>query len=177
MATQLIEGIELLSGPGNQNRLRGRLSLPSDFDAKRYAAKWALKGHGVSAAREKQTLSFASCTAAGWEVYKSNGKMVTRVLGRDVYILMVRPKALQETVTKMFGNLSRRRISAEAKGETVLGGTPNDDPGILRNDDLSRTMGKEGVEDVNLPEHKINPPKGAGSAKAKSIGVRKKIIQ
>lgn len=177
MATKLVQGIELLSGPGNQNRLRGRLSLPSDFDAKRYAAKWALKGHGVSAAREKQTIAFASCTAAGWEVYKSNGRMVTRVLGRDTYILMIRPKELQETVTKLFGNLSRRRISAEAKGETVLGGQPNDDAGILRNEDLNRTMGKEGVEELVLPENKINPPKGAGSAKARSTGVRKKIIQ
>lgn len=171
-----IPGITPITGPRDNNRIRGRLTLPKTFDEKKFVGCWALHGTGVQRRREAQIISSERCAADGWQVYKDGGKLVQRVMGKDKYVLMFRPRMLQEAVTKMHANLSRRRINQEAKGETVLG-EPRQDHGILTNDVLRRSqLGTEGMDVLELPEHQVTIPNEAARTKA-STRVTRKIRQ
>lgn len=60
-----------------------------------------------------------------------------RIVGKKKFILMFRPRALQEAITKIYADTSRQLVSQEVRGETARA-NENNDPGILTNADLKK---------------------------------------
>lgn len=126
----------------------GIFNLPPGFDTKRWAVEWVEEGM-VPFKRQRQSLPGANLSADGWEVYKGEspqeeegeetpkkrkppGQPVTTRNGAGKkFILMVRPKQLQNDVNAVFGNVSKSFIRRETKGETVAGAPPDTIPGML----------------------------------------------
>src|SRR6187431_1690679 len=85
---------------------RGLLELPGAFDKLRFAAKWAGVGAGVDAAQKDVNLGEGQM-AKGWEIWKHprTKKPEIRILGVGKQVLMFRPKALQQAINAIRGNL------------------------------------------------------------------------
>lgn len=154
-----IEGLSALSAGVAQNPLAGsKFALPPGFDATRFASMWAEEGANVIEMQQPTILASAGVQAAGWQVYKQlkvvhNAKKlddmppedrpkpamerVVRVVGKTTFVLMFRPKALQQAVNIIHANESRAMVSREVEGET---NTANEsgDRGILTSADMAR---------------------------------------
>jgi hypothetical protein len=127
---------EYTSPAGKVNK--GALELPKDFETTRYAAKWAKQGAGVSRAMEPEIVASEGKQIIPWSVWKNAaGQICRRALASGVFILMVRPKNIQQAANKLYGNVSRRRMVTEGEGQTI-GGERNNDSGMLNNARLSR---------------------------------------
>ena len=133
----------------------GLFNLPPAFDTKRYAAEWVEEG-SVEMKRQRQVLLQVGATADGWEVWKeSNNSKPTKVKisGGRSFTLMCRPRVIQDQVNALYGNVSKKFINREVKGETVAGNAPQD-PGILTEERLKSTRTEGAMEDSTLP---LNP--------------------
>ncbi len=127
---------EYTSPAGKVNK--GALELPKDFETTRYAAKWAKQGAGVSRAMEPEIVASEGKQICPWTVWKNaQDQICRRQLASGVFILMVRPKNVQQAANKLYGNVSRRRMVTEGEGHTI-GGERNSDTGMLSNARLSR---------------------------------------
>ena len=116
----MIEGLTQVTGPSKVNR--GHLQLPDDFDETKFVGFWAKRGSIANKAKQDEILGGSGVKAQGWNVWKSaRGQLCQRTLSSGVYVLMFRPKSLQQAVQKIYGNESRRRMLQEAMGETVAG--------------------------------------------------------
>jgi len=146
--------IELLKTPQGQADA-GMFNLPPKFDQKKWAAEWVEKGQ-VAYKMQRQNLVGCNATADGWTIWKAD-KMdaATEVTGsgNKTFVLMCRPKEIQEKVNAMFGNVSKRMFNRETGGETVAGAAPQD-PGILTESQLSPVIGKN-PEKSELEENKV----------------------
>lgn len=144
MATLHLEGIAAIEGPRNLNRTRGKLSLPTNFPEGKFAIRWAKQGHGVATSREREQITGTNFVVDGWEVwYDAQKKPCIRALKDGAYVLMVRPKVVQQNVAKICGNLSRERLKNEARGRTVAGAAI-EDSGMLTDPILDRVERKTG---------------------------------
>lgn len=154
-----IEGLTELSAGIAQNPLAGsKFALPPGFDASRFASMWAEEGPNVIEMQQPTVLVSAGVQAAGWQVYKqlknpANAKKedelplenrpkptmerVVRVVGKTTFVLMFRPKALQQAVNVIHANESRSMVSREVHGETNAANEAND-RGILTSADMAR---------------------------------------
>lgn len=74
----------------------------------------------------------------------------TRTVGKKTFVLMKRPKALQQAVNKIHADNSRALVSQEVRGETA---TVNEgqDPGVITNADLRRLDRGMGEEEYTYP--------------------------
>jgi hypothetical protein len=170
----MIEGLTAIDfGQTNARMAGSKFALPATFDSVKYASKWAEEGPEVEEARQEQVISSAGMKAQGWEVFRTIDLEATkklgekgdkapvlvpvkRVVGKKVFILMFRPKALQQAVNKLYANESRERLNREIVGESA---TVNEagDPGILTNQDLKRVSRSYDGSDEPRPI-----PKGGG---------------
>lgn len=150
--------LEAIAGPQGTPDA-GLFNLPPDFDSKKYAAEWVEESQ-VPFKRQRQSLPQTGFTADGWEPYKTEGaKTAYSVVGgnKKRYVLMVRPRAIQDQVNALFGNVSKKQIRREQKGETVAGATPQD-PGMLTEQRLKSAtgegsmMGEDGDTELNRVE-------------------------
>lgn len=114
----------------------GLFNLPPGFDSKKYAAEWVEEGQ-VMFKKQRQSIPETGMSADGWDVYKhttdesKTGKRYTVVNSKNkTFVLMVRPRQVQDDVNALCGNVSKKRIQREIKGETVAGNAPADS-GIL----------------------------------------------
>lgn len=165
-----IEGLTLAKGPVDQNRVKGRLDLPPNFPTKRYVGKWVKKGVNCNRAKQAEYIKAGRQTykVDGWEVYinEDTKKPHLRTLSDGQYVLMVRPKVLQETLQRINGNTSRERLRNEIKGDTI-GGQSVQDYGMIPDSVLSRIpgLGREDGSNVELPDNSIyGDTTGASSA-------------
>lgn len=134
--------LEAIATP-NAGTDAGIFNLPPGFDTKRYAAEWVESGQ-VDFKKQRQVLPQTGFTADGWELYKVEGaKNPFTVSGGNgkKYVLMVRPRVVQDQVNALFGNVSKDQINRERKGETVAGAAPQD-PGILTEARLRSVAGE-----------------------------------
>jgi len=168
----LVEGLTELSGPRRQRLAGSKFALPPGFDSKKFSSKWVERGPGVQEAEQPTVLEFANVQAQGWTVYKTIDstytppepeveegegeakpkrkaapRMVpfTRAVGKAVYVLMFRPKALQVAVNALYAGQSRAIVDRELLGHTNAVNEGND-PGMLTAADLrnrSRDLGDE----------------------------------
>ena len=135
--------LEPISAPSQQSDA-GIFNLPPGFDKNKHAAEW-VESSQVEFKKQRQVLPQTRFTADGWEPYKVEGAKtaftVTAGNGKK-YVLMVRPRVLQDQVNALFGNVSKDQIRREQKGDTVAGAVPQD-PGMLTEQRL-RTVAGEG---------------------------------
>lgn len=182
-AIEGVEGLTALDSNEIRNPLaNSKFALPPGFPAQHYASKWELEGNAVIEAQQPVILEGAGVKAQGWAVYmqvvagqkappeeKEDGlppdpkalpkfvprrETVKRVVGKNTYVLMFRPKKLQEAVNKIHGNTSRRIVVSELRGETNAA-NPQGDRGILTNEQLMRAMRRTGGGD---PDGETLPP-------------------
>lgn len=159
---QGIEGLTPLEVGSTPRNLAGhRFALPHNFPASKLASRWVEDGPEVAEARQDQVLAFANVRARGWQVWEnpdaekgSKDKYVRRVVGKKTFILMFRPKELQNAVGRIYAAESRSFTNAELRGETNRV-NDNNDPGILTNQDL-RTFSREDHQTETLPPVPIN---------------------
>lgn len=168
-----LDGITEISGPLDQNRVRGKLSLPSDFPSGKFAVRWAKQGHGVATSREREQITGTRYAVDGWEVWHDKGnKPCIRSLSEGAYVLMVRPAVVQRNVSKICGNLSRERLKNEARGRTIAGAAV-EDSGMLT-DSILNQVERAGAEDANdaldtLSVNELSTEKARVSSRAKPI--------
>lgn len=69
-------------------------------------------------------------------------KNFTRVVGKRLFVLMMRSKQLQQSINIIYANQSRELVTRELQGDTsqVMG---EDRGGILTNRDLTKMVGRE----------------------------------
>lgn len=147
-----VEGLTALTTPISGNR-GNKLALPIGFDFTRYASRWAIDGPEVSEAQQPEILQYINGQAQGWAVWKgTTGKSdpYTRVLGKYKFVLMFRPKALQDAVMQAYAAESRARVNLELLGKTNNANVEGD-PGILSGDDLRRVHKLSGENEEILP--------------------------
>ena len=146
--------IEILQQPESEVDA-GIFNLPKDFDREKYATCWKLAGNAVEKAKERQVLIGTRLTADGWEVYTEKGKPVKRSTERGgEYILMFRPREIQDAVNAVFGNVGKERMILHKKGESTTGGVPLT-PGILTEEQVLRQTGERLSEEDGAV--KFNP--------------------
>lgn len=152
MALEPIKNIETQADAGMFN-------LPAGFDTEVYAAEWA-EEKSVPFKAQRQVLPQTGMTADGWVPWKlkpsDKPTFVTDGRGRK-YFLLCRPKSIQRQVNALFGNVSKKVINREVKGETITTakGDATQDPGMLSEKQLVQTEGSIGVEQETLPENEI----------------------
>lgn len=129
----------------------GRFALPAGFPAN-MSSMWQPEGPSVMEAQQPEMLQFAGVKAAGWTVFKSltpatkedlaldkdaKPKILPykRSIGKTTYILLMRPRALQQAVNQIYANQSRTIVNAEVDGDSNSVNA-NSDPGILSNADI-----------------------------------------
>lgn len=118
----------------------GIFNLPHGFDVKKWAAEWVEESQ-VAFKQQRQSVPDTGMSADGWEIYKheDSKKPYKVVNGKDkTFVLMVRPRIIQDQVNALCGNVSKQRISREIKGETVAGNAPVDS-GMLPESRLKET--------------------------------------
>lgn len=69
-----------------------------------------------------------------------------RVVGKKKFILLMRPRALQEAVNRIHADTSRHLVNQEIKGETAVANEGND-PGIITNRDLRTIQRYEAIDE------------------------------
>jgi hypothetical protein len=124
----------------------GLFNLPPCFKPARWAAKWVREGAGVLHAEQRESLAGFPATADGWVVYKREGGKICKVATQKDgnYILMYRPREVQDGVNAIYGNMGKQRMLAEKQGETVGGISKQE--GMLGESDLAQ------VEPHNLAD-------------------------
>jgi len=140
--------LEILKSPDGRVDA-GLFNLPPGFDTKRWAVEWVEEGQ-VAFKQQRQTIPGANMSADGWSVYKGSetedkksGKQITVVNGAGKkFVLMVRPRQLQDDVNALCGNISKGFIRRETKGETVAG-AQTQDPGMLPAPRLAAVDGQQ----------------------------------
>lgn len=125
--------LQIISGPRSNNA--GIFTLPQTFDEKQNAAKWVKEGASVDRARQREYLVGTNYTADGWEPFRQDGEIVKVSTASGKYVLMFRPRDIQDEVNRAYANVSRQRIGRETTGETIAGSAP-DDGGMLTVKDL-----------------------------------------
>lgn len=159
-----IEGLTRLTVGESVNRLAGsKFALPPNFPSNTHASQWVEDGPAVLEAKQFEYLP-GNVKAAGWDVWlqdpnahklvkdeddglssKNKGKLVpyTRAIGKRVYVLMWRPKALQSAVRKIYADESRRRTGQVLDGDVNPVASSDDPHGLITNSQLNRYGGKE----------------------------------
>lgn len=133
----------------------GMFTLPPNFDTKRYAAEWVEESQ-VPMKSQRQILQGAGLTADGWSIWRAESKSkATEVFGsgKKKFVLMCRPRQIQQQVNAVYGNISKQHINNEVSGATAAGQAP--DPGILTEERL-RAVEKVGIG-AEASEMSLNP--------------------
>lgn len=127
-------GIEILSGPQNQQLNAGRFSLPPDADQKKFAFEFVHEDH-IKSKAGRQVLMGIPATADGWVIYKGpegHGKphIVEASKKEGKFFLMCRPRDVQNAVNVLYGNLGKKLAATEQEGGSIAG-AGQQDPGML----------------------------------------------
>lgn len=162
----LIEGMREVKDYAKANG--GLLTLPQQFDRKKFAAKWCKEGLEAESQQQEQPIG-NKLLVMGWAIWKSAGQVCRRILGNGRYILMCRPRFLQDAVNAECGNLSRERIIGEHKGANR--DTPEGESlptGMLTTAQLNALEpNPEAAQELKLPFNKI-PAAPAAKSKTKT---------
>lgn len=147
-------GIEFMSGP-TQEVSAGIFSLPTEFDREKHAAQWSKVGADANKAIERQHLIGTKLTADGWSIYKDQEKkVVKRQAANGEYVLMFRPKEIQNAVNAIYGNVGLERMAQEKVGQTT-GGVPITDPGLLNEATILKATGEQITDPERITFNKV----------------------
>lgn len=98
----------------------GIFNLPPNFDQKQFAAEWVEKGQ-VAMKQQRQPLPQTGMSADGWQIWKNESKdkpTETHASGSKVFVLMCRPRVIQDQVNALYGNVSKKLLNSEVAGKT-----------------------------------------------------------
>lgn len=145
---------DALVGPN----LGGKFALPAEFDSTNLASSLVLEGNEVLAMQVDQPVVGTPYTSEGWTVWNypeghpqaGQPHKVTGVKAGENYVLLCRPKEVQEQVNQAYGELSIKQMTAEVKGETLSVPEAGQDPGMLTEERLSREIGVERDRDDQM---------------------------
>lgn len=154
-------GIELLSAADAQRGTAGRFQLPVGFNEKKWAASWVAK-RDVNSKQQRQHLLGAGATADGWTVYKGEDgdEKITEVeVSEGKFVLMIRPRDVQNAVNAIFGNVGKVMADNERRGNTVAGAALQD-AGMLPESKLRQVIGAAEEDPANEAQFKATPIPG-----------------
>jgi hypothetical protein len=140
MAEQLPSGIRVISS-AEKGPNAGYFNLPPDFDQKKHAAHWEREGGAVEQRQQVQPILGTNYGADGWQVWKypAGHELANRIckvtLKSGTYVLMFRPRNVQDNVNAICGNVSKRHLMREQQGMSIAG-APITDPGILNDEQI-----------------------------------------
>ena len=148
-------GLQQLKGPAGAPDA-GIFNLPPGFDSQKHAAEWVEEGK-VPFKQQRQSIPGANVSADGWSVYKGEkNKLVTTTNGAGKrFVLMVRPKQLQNDVNALCGNIGKEYLKREIRGETVAG-APLQDPGMLPESRLKEAQMEPTPNNDDIPLNKLS---------------------
>lgn len=147
--------LEPISAPSQQADA-GMFNLPPAFDVRKHAAEWVLEDQ-VPFKQQRQVLQGTGMSADGWAVWKAESRDKPTVVigsGNKRFVLMCRPREIQNQVNAAFGNVSKKAINREVKGESVAG-EARQDPGILTEKQLTgdgASLAAESIQPLNEVE-------------------------
>ena len=167
-----IDGLTFLSVGEKVNRLSGsKFALPPQFPAHTHASRWVEDGPGVLEAKQFEYIPGANVKAKGWDVWlhdpeagkvaetsteedalppkRAKLKPYVRTIGKRNYVLMCRPKRLQQAVNKLYADESRRRTGQVISGEVNPVAGSDDPHGLVTDHQLNRYAGRERDEGEN----------------------------
>ncbi len=163
----MIEGLSALTGPQRGVLASHKFSLPPGFPADKsgkweedgpsiieaeqpeilYSANCKADGWRVykvldkvaTEARNEKLVAEHATSGSKEKLKFPPPVMVTykRVVGKKTFVLMMRPKALQLAVNKIYADTSRALVNQEVNGETARANEAGD-PGVITNADLRR---------------------------------------
>lgn len=148
-------GIEVLTTPQGIHATggdAGMFNLPPEFDQKQFVAEWVEEGM-VEMKKQRQVLPQTQFTADGWQVWMKEGSkkpVIVHTSGNRKFVLMFRPRKIQEQVNAILGNVSKNLLKREIAGETLTTVTPTgdvahvQDPGMLTEARLRSEIGGMG---------------------------------
>lgn len=163
-AVPVIEGLSRSTEVSRQNK--GQLNPPPEFDAVKFVGNWVKKGPQVVQKNQPQFLD-GGYKADGWSVWKHQGRICERALSNGIYVLMYRPRKLQEAIAAINGNISRAKIIREHRGDTVQGEIPDQGMVSPSTVDLVET-GRQGEEGLGYQFNQIAPLQEAAAVRATS---------
>jgi hypothetical protein len=124
----------------------GIFQLPKEFDTTKYAAQWTKQGSEVDAAQSPQPILGTNYGSVGWKVWqypsehKLKGQLAKVPVKNGTYVLMFRPRSVQDSVNAIYGNVSKQHLIREQSGESIAGQLVTD-PGILTDDRIRQATG------------------------------------
>lgn len=140
----------------------GVFNLPTTFDKQKYAAHWVKKGNAVDAMKAPQPILGTNYGAEGWSVWQyPNGNLKGRPAEvttekSGVYVLMCRPRSVQDDVNAIYGNVSKQHLIKETTGQSIAG-QEIADGGMLTDDMIRKATGitEFGGEDTPVLMNRI----------------------
>lgn len=141
----------------------GVFNLPPEFDKDNYVAEWVKKGSDVDAKKLAQPIVGTNYASQGWTVWTH--PQGHRLAGRPaevptsksgVYILMYRPRKIQEQVNALYGNVSKQHLIREQSGQSIAGQIVSD-PGMLSDERIKQATGitEFGGEDLQVQMNSV----------------------
>lgn len=133
------EGVQKVGPTGGSSVASlGAFRLPKTFDSKRYASSY-VELNDVASKQSTESLIGTGYVAPGWAVWKDpdKGEPHSVVASKKKFLLLFRPRKVQEQVNRVFGKVSRERLMAERSGKTI-GGEAVNDSGILDPDRVTK---------------------------------------
>lgn len=136
----------------------GRFALPECFDTRKQASAFIPQGNEATAMQADQPVLGTSLVAPGWSVWKYPDSYPDETLrgkphkvssiehDKPALVLMCRPLDVQKQVNEAYGELSRRAMISEIKGETLsVAALPGGgiDKGMLPDTRLRGALGEE----------------------------------
>jgi len=165
-ARKPVEGITPLMGPRGANA--GIFQLPPSFDRRLHSAQWAEVGVEAEFLQQPQILHGLNLQAVGWQIWKdpatgNERKVTTRgAKGQgSQYVLMFRPRTVQEEVNALYGDKSKASIYKTRTGEMTpaVEGIKPVTSGMLGEEEL-RKMDGELEDPIIAPEPSAKSPGG-----------------
>lgn len=149
---------QLIPNTGSvDTKVGGKLALPYEFDTNELAGQWSKKGADVDAARGPQPVVGTEYSARGWDIWKypnevpdglddndkpekkkhdKAGQAHEVTLSDGTYVLLCRPKVVQDQVNEAYAEHSRQLMNLELSGTTIAG-SAHDDSGMLGEQQLN----------------------------------------
>jgi hypothetical protein len=146
-------------GGVNGAPIGGKFILPVEFDSVKFASAFYTEGAEARSMQTEQPVVGTAYFAEGWKVWKfpkeipegfpnegdphPNAGEPHKVVSassksKEAFVLMYRPKEVQEQVNQCYGLLSLEQMTAEVKGETLSVEEANGDKGMLTADRLDK---------------------------------------
>jgi hypothetical protein len=147
--------------------LGGKFALPAEFDTNKHAGGFYAEGQEALAMQARQPITGSPYTADGWVIWRYPAERDTgrfneknepimekhpmagqphKVAGmkpNENFVLMFRPRELQDQINHVYGLVSIDLMTAEIKGESLAADAGGDDPGMIPDTRLKREIGAE----------------------------------